>query len=65
MKPKYEDNRIYPNLNTKKDDGVTPSDYKKDMSEIVANAFRQGYSTRTYTGFNMFRYREDNVPYQI
>ena len=65
FKPKYPDNMIYPNLNSKKEDGVTPADYKKDMSEIVANAFRQGYSTRTYTGFDMFRYREDNVPFQI
>jgi hypothetical protein len=64
IKPKYDDSMLYPNLNTKKEDG-SPADYKKDMSEIVANAFRQGYSTRTFTGFNMFKYREDNVPYQI
>ena len=52
---------IYPNLNKKKSDGVTPADYNKDMSEIVANSFRQGYSTRTFMNYNMFPYREDNV----
>jgi len=31
------------------------------MNLVAANAFRQGYSTRTFTGMEMFRYREDNV----
>ena len=52
---------IYPNLNKKKADGVTPADYNKDMNEIVANSFRQGYSTRTFMNYNMFPYRNDNV----
>ena len=56
---------IYPNLNKKKSDGVTPADYNKDMSEIVANSFRQGYSTRTFMNYNMFPYREDNVQERI
>jgi len=64
-KPKYPDHMIYPNLNTKKEDNVTPADFKKDMSPIVANAFRQGYSTRTFMGYNMFPYRDDNVPIRI
>ena len=55
---------IYPNLNKKKEDG-SPADYRKDMSPIVANAFRQGYSTRTFMGYNMFPYRDDNVQRRI
>jgi hypothetical protein len=31
------------------------------MNEITANAFRQGYSLRTFANMNMFPYREDNV----
>jgi len=31
------------------------------MNNVVANAFLQGHSTRTFMGMNMFSYREDNV----
>jgi hypothetical protein len=28
---------------------------------VAANAFRQGYTTRTFTGMDIYRYRDDNV----
>lgn len=31
------------------------------MNEVAANAFRQGYTTRTYAPYKMFPYRDDNV----
>jgi hypothetical protein len=31
------------------------------MSMVAANAFRQGYTTRTFTGMDIYRYRDDNV----
>lgn len=61
IKPTFDGSEVYPNQNTKKNDGTTPSDFKKDTNEVAANVFRQGYSTRTFMGYNMFNYREDNV----
>lgn len=55
-KPIYDDSQVYPNQNQK-----DRLEYQKDMNEVAANVFRQGYSTRTYRGMDIFRYREDNV----
>ena len=55
-KPIYDDQEVYPNQNMKE-----YPDFRKDMNQVAANVFRQGYSTRTYRGMDIFRYREDNV----
>jgi len=31
------------------------------MNAVAANTFRQGFSTRTFMGIDMFPYRQDNV----
>lgn len=31
------------------------------MTEVAANVFRQGHSLRSFSGLNMFPYRDDNV----
>ena len=35
------------------------------MNQVAANVFRQGYSTRTFRGMDIFRHREDNVQRSI
>lgn len=35
--------------------------YKKNLSEVTANAFRPGFSVRTFSGLTMFDHRDDNV----
>lgn len=72
VKPKYEASKVYPAQDIPRisysEDGQQSQPhedsiptFRKDMTEVAANVFRQGHSLRSFSGLNMFPYRDDNV----
>lgn len=71
FKPRYPVSQLYPEQNVpplrpasgsyEETLPVYEPNFKKDMTEVAANAFRPGYSVRSFKDMVMFDHRDDNV----